>query len=61
VSQRDRDAGPAGEPGPPPPSTSSRFDLGDKLRQDWEAIKRDVRAGGRELEGAWHRLRELFD
>jgi hypothetical protein len=62
--QTGRDAGPSrGFEAPltsrPRPSPTS--ELGARLRQDWEAIKRDTRAGGRELQDAWQKLRGLFD
>jgi hypothetical protein len=44
-----------------PAQPSRSFDLGAKLREDWEVVKREARTCVRELEGAWHKVRLLFD
>jgi hypothetical protein len=41
----------------PPPSEPA---LAEKLRSDWEAIKRAARSGGDDWADGWRRLQRLF-
>jgi outer membrane biosynthesis protein TonB len=60
-------ATPITPPAPPRESPRARVEppaqdpsLGDKLRRDWDAIKRQARRGGEEWRDGWDQLKRLF-
>jgi hypothetical protein len=51
---------PGAGPAQPAPRPSAPRNLAEKLRSDWDTIKRESRAAHDEIRGAWRKLRGVF-